>query len=305
MARTSKIKSTKETTIEKTTSDAAIAKVKATTLEEALKRTSEAQASSSKVFAELQAALVSKYGELEAVEQALTTRRKELEELHGKDQMAMSIDELETQLQAKKEATEQELIRLGKAADQAAEDLEEERAREQAEFDYNLSQKRKADEDVWQEKVRNRQRDEKIRVEEFERDLKRRQDEMKAKEEDYNKALTRFSTIDKEIETAAAKQTAIATATLRKEHEHSNQLAQMQHDSALRELQSANDRYRTSITEKDARIKVLEDQLRAALDAQISLGREAVAAGAAKQQAADLQSLFTATGGGSSQRAKS
>lgn len=248
-------------------------------------------------LASIQEELIAKHSELQSVDNAIALKRQEMEELHGKDKVLLSMDELEAAHASEVERIATEREELKRNNEDLEEQLQTARSREQAEYDYNLAQKRKKDDDSWQDQLATRAKINKDNQEKLEKSWTDREVALQAKENDYKAALDKIATFDAEVKRAADRDVAIATNSLNKEHKHQNELRDIQHKSEVDKLAAEVVRNKETIAAQDAVIAGLQAQLQKAHEANTNLASKVAEAAANKQAVADMQSLITNVGG--------
>lgn len=256
-------------------------------------------------FGEIGLKFSEKIAELQAVELSIALKKKEMEELHGADAVLLNLDELKAQHQK----TLQELS-LEIQNDRETRRVEEEAEREhhnriEEEYNYNLIKKRQLDDDTWAEQLRIRLRDETIRKEQFDKSLAIKTAELASQEAAYKSALDKVASFDVEVKREAAKEIAIQTNVLKKDHEHKNQLADMQHKSQVESLNSKFAGLEVALNQRDATITELRAQLKSAQESQIQLAKDAVNAANQKSAQADAMAMLTSIGSNGTRPARS
>lgn len=285
--------SSKRSQAQGTRNTAALDKASNLQLEKALGEVSGASISVQSLFGQIQESLVTKHTELKAVNDAIELKRYELTELHGKDSLLLSTDDLRLEFAAEKERQDQERA-----------ELEEQRRREEEIYQYNLNTKRKLQDDEWGESVRVRERDQRIKKEEFDKTLKERHDDLMALDVEYKSAIKKAESFDDEVKKAIEREVAIVANSLKKDFSHTTQIADIQHKAAIEKLSLDNSRLSATINSNESTIASLQKQLAAAQEAQTKLASDAVNAGASQKNMADMQSLITNIGGPNGARTK-
>jgi len=246
------------------------------------------------LFGKISEELVTKHSELKAINDAIDLKKTELTDLHGKDRILLSIDDLNVEFKKEQDRITQE-----------REEIQRELQQQDAAFEYNRNQERKAANDRWDEVVRVRERDQKIKEEEFEKLHKAKHDELKAIDLEYKSAIEKVKSFDDVVKKEVDKQVSIVSNVLKKDHAHQLEIIHIQHTSAVDRLVADSARLNDTITANNVLISSLQSQLAAAHAAQTKLASEAVSAAANQKGMADMQSLITNIGGPNGARAKS
>lgn len=243
--------------------------------------------------------IIQKHAELQAVDEAIALKKQDMTNLHGVDQVLLSIDE------AKSQHT-QTLEDLAKQKDQVEQEIrdlqaknEQERVREQEDYAYKTKIARKVEQDAWIEQVRLRNNQERDRQEAFERDVTNREFALKAKEVEYQAALTKAATFDEDVKKEVSKAEAILKNVLTKDFSHQTQIAAMQHSTQVEKLTFDNQRLQQTAATAEAQIKELQAQLKTAYEENVKLARAAVDGAANAKAQSDALALMTNIGGGS------
>ncbi len=253
----------------------------------------------------IQEEIIQKAAELTAVEEAITLKKEELSALHGVDSILLNIDEakaLHTQHLAEMDKQKDQIIQ---EHEELKAQLEQERHRENDTFTYNLAQQRKTDSDAWTEQVRVRGNQERDRREAFEKDIANREAVLKSKELEYAAALEKAKTFDAEVDKAVKSQVAIVTNTLNKDFKHTQELAAMQHATAIEKLSFDNKRLVEAANNYETQNKELQAQLKEAYAKNAELAKAAVDGAANAKAQSDALALMTNIGGGNGTRPRS
>jgi hypothetical protein len=297
MSDTDTVTATKKQQAQAAKNTATLAKATGLDLTKSLSRLTESGILVQRDLSRIGEELIQKHAELQAVDDAIALKRQELETLHGADQILMSLDELN-------ESYRLEMERLDKEkSTREEEDLEDRRQREieldreRAEYEYNLAQSRKVEVDQWNEMLRVRSIVERDRKEAFEKDLAAREAVLKLKETEYKAALDKAASFDVELKKAVDKEAAIITNSLKREHQHQTELANVQNQAAISGLTAKIATLVEAVGHSDAIITSLQGQLKESQAAQTQLAKDAVAAASNQKATAEAMAVFTATGG--------
>lgn len=245
----------------------------------------------------IQEQLIAKHAELRAVDDAISVKKGELQQVHGVDAVLYTVDDAKAIHASLVEKLMAERARIEKENQDLLAERENERARTEAEHQYNLLQNRKIEADKWAEQLRVRNNAERDRVEAFDKDLANRMANLVAKEKEYNEAIAKAASFETELAKAVAKEVAIATNSQKKDYEHKAQIIDIEHKAEVLGLKSQISQHEKALDERNGRILALEVQLKAAMEAQVALATKTVEGASNKQALADLQSIVTNTGG--------
>jgi hypothetical protein len=290
-------KSTKKQQVQQNRNAVAVGKAASFNVETSL---SAITATSLKVqadFSKISEELIQKNAEYQAVTEAISLKKQEMENLHGVDQVLLTIDEAKALHAQYLEDQQKEKERLHQENLEVLAQRAQERAREEEAYAYKLAQTRKAETDEWNEQVRVRTHSERDRREAFEKDVLNRELALKQKETEYQTALAKLATFDDEVKKEVSKAEAILKNVLTKDFTHQAQIAQMQHQTQVEKLQFDNTRLTQSVAASEAQIKELQTQLKDAYAKNAELATKAVEGASNKQAQADALALVTNIGG--------
>lgn len=263
-----------------------LAKAEAVNLEFTLENLSKTTLSVNETLATIGKTLVEKYAELESVQDAIKLKKEEMKELHGADKILLSISDLE----AEKEKAYQDNVRV-------ANELAEGRAREEQQFQYNLAQKRKQDDDAWAEQLRVRNNQERDRREAFEKDLKVRNELLQAQEKEYQEAIAKLATFDAELEKKVNSEVGKERGILTSKFEQEKRILAVEHGAQVSGLQKDIEHANKTIASKDTEILTLREQLAKAIQSQTELASKTVEGANDRKSLAEMQAIVTNVGG--------
>ncbi len=297
--------STKKQQVQQTKNTSALSKAKSVDIGTSLSAISATSVKIQGDLAKISEELIQKHAELQAVDEAIGLKKQEMENLHGVDQVLLTIDEarsLHTQqleeMKKQREELQQEYIELQNQQEQ-------ERARQEEEYNYKLQQSRKAETDNWAEQLRVRQNQERDRREAFEKDFANREAALKAKETEYQTALQKAATFDADVAKEVAKAESILKNVLTKDFNHEKALSAMQHSTAIEKLQFDNKRLVEAANNLEVQLKETQQQLKDAYSKNVELASKAVDGAAnAKAQADAITTLSNLSASSNGSRAR-
>lgn len=249
--------------------------------------------------------LITKHAELQAVDDAIALKKAEMESLHGVDQILLTLDEARENHRLQLEIMQRTQDDLIAVFDNQKDLLEQQRDRNEGNYTYDLQQRRKAEADIWTEKLRVRNNEERDRQEKFDKSYAEREAALRLKETAFSEALARIATFDAEVKKESDKNVAIALNSLKKDYLHDVQLTTVKHEADLGKMKADNQRLIESANNLENHVRELQAQLKSAYDAQTQLAKDAVSAAASQKNVSDLQSLMTNTLGGNGTRPRS
>jgi hypothetical protein len=243
--------------------------------------------------------IIQKHAELQAVDEAIALKKQDMENLHGVDQVLLSIDEAKAQHAQYLEEQNQQREQLAKENLAVLTQRNQDRQRDEEAYSYKVQQARKADNDAWSEQVRVRANAERDRQEAFEKDVANREAVLKLKETEYQAAIEKAKTFEAEVDKATKREVAIVTNVLTKDFNHKTEIAAIQHSTQVEKLTADNQRLTASAATDAAQIKELQAQLKTAYEENVKLARAAVDGAANAKAQSDALALMTNIGGGS------
>lgn len=288
---------TKKQQAQATRNTASISKAQSIDLSKTLSGITSAGVTIQGTLSKISEEIIQKHAELQAVDESILLKKQDMQNLHGVDQVLLTIDEAKA-LHAQHLADQEKQNEL---VAQEQRDLQsqraQDRAREEEAYSYKLTQNRKNDIDVWNEQVRVRTNAERDRQEAFEKDVTNREFVLKTKEAEYQAALAKSATFDDEVKKEVSRAEAILKNVLTKDFSHQAQIASMQHQTLNEKLSGDNKRLTESAVTYEAQIKDLQVQLKTAYEENVKLARAAVDGAANAKAQSDALALMTNIGG--------
>lgn len=255
-------------------------------METTLKTLSATTLSINDTLANIGKTLIEKHTELGAIQEAISIRRQEMEDLHGVDKIALEISDLE--------AMRNKMIQDN---DQIRRDLVGSRDREESEFRYRLCQERLEEKDDWMAHLRVRNNQERDRRDAFDRDLALRGQALQEQENSYKEALTKVATFDADVEKRVNAEVGKERGILTGKFEQEKRILAIEHTAQVAGLQKDVDHARQVIASKDAEILTLREQLATAVKAQTDLASKTVEGANDRKSLSEMQAIITNVGG--------
>lgn len=217
-------------------------------------------------FAELQATLTNKLGDVKLVDLAIDEKKKQLQELYGIEAEAAKLEDVKAQRESEEVAADQ--ARQDRETARKEEDSNRAKAveREQEEYVYNIKKRNDRALVEFETLVEGHKRTEKIRQETLEREWRAREDLLKAQEADVAKMKEQAATFDARVKAEADKAVAIATNSLKRDYTQAQALA-------AKDIEAAGKLHVAEMNSKDATIVNLNAQI-AALTTQLAEARK-------------------------------
>jgi hypothetical protein len=288
---------TKKQQAQATRSAASISKAQSIDLSKTLSGITSAGVTIQGTLSKISEEIIQKHAELQAVDESIALKKQDMQNLHGVDQVLLTIDEAKAQHAQYLEEQEKQRQHLAQENLAVLAQRNQERGREQEDYTYKLTQARKNDNDTWNEQVRIRTNAERDRQEAFEKDVANREFVLKTKETEYQTALQKSATFDDEVKKEVTRAEAILKNVLTKDFSHQAQIATIQHTTQVEKLQYDNTRLAQTAATADAQIKELQTQLKTAYEENVKLARAAVDGAANSKAQSEALALMTNIGG--------
>lgn len=288
---TTKKPATKKQTAQNLKNDAAVKKTAELTVDKTLASLATTQAHIGRTIAGIQEELVGKVTELEALTSTIDLKRQELEQLHGADQILLTIDELNQLHKQRKEDLEDEMMRAKRAWTEEQEETRKRQARDESDYLYKLNQTRQQEQNTYQETVRVRNNNERDRVEKLEKDLNDRVAAVVAKETEFTAMKAKVDSFEADMKKEVDRNVAIVGNSMKKDHNHEVAMLASTHKSEVAVLQTQLEALRGKVSDQGATITALETQLRAAVEASQSIAKEALSSASDKRALAEITSF--------------
>lgn len=290
-------KKTKATQVQEIRTAATLVKVSGLDPASTLAATNTLALKIQKDLSQISEQFINKHAELQAVDDAIKLRKEEMEELHGADQILLSLDELRTQHEKEIAELHEQQNQVTKQNEELETRLSIERDRERQNFDYLLQLNRKKEQDAWDETLRLRGVHERERQEQYEKNIANGEASIKALDLTYKAAIDKAASFDKEVDSAVGRAVGIATSSLKKEHEHQTQLLTIKHNSETSALAHDNRRLVEATNSLEIQVKELQGLLKEAYAANSALAAKAVDGASDKAAQANAMSMLTNIGG--------
>lgn len=209
--------------------------------------------------------ILGKVTELTQLQEAVELEKAELERLHGVDVVALEIDVLVAEYEAKKTALQNEMsdqqeqwakekAKVEMQAREFAAEIIKNRNREIADYDYTKNMERKRSQDTFDEQLRASAKKGTENQEALEKVWRTREEAIASKEERFVALENEVATFPEVLKKEVSKAEAIVGNTMKREHDHATKLFAMQAESDKRALVQ-------EVASQKATIALLEGQL--------------------------------------------
>ena len=245
--------------------------------------------------------------QLATIREAIEIKKAEMEELHGKETIALSIDDLiaqydekEAELNAKIQASKDTWIREQaeheRMIKERGEALEAARKKANDEYDFNLKVTRRNDNDKWEEHVRTRQRELTEIEEKAFKAIADREEAVAEREERIEELEAIEASFDERVEEAAVKRVKEAESKLHAHYQNQLKIQQLEFDAKLKLQEQQANNLQSILAQAEQRADK-EAQAKASLEAKFEgLASKALAVQAGEQAMEAVQKTLEKTG---------
>lgn len=257
-----------------------------------------AQTAATGALADIQRELIERMGDLQTINAAIELREADIETLHGKDAVLMSLDDLNTKLATERQNFTVALAQARAEYERAMADLTTQRQREVAEYGYKLKQDRQAEADTYKRGVEDRNRQEQLRQAEFDRRLAEAEADLAGRKQKIAEAEQLLATFDARVEAVAKEKADAQVRQIKMALDHQAKLDAVTNQAALRQAESDAARARADLEKAEREIAALKAQLSMAYEKQSELAGKVADAATMKTAQAESLALMTNIGGG-------
>jgi colicin import membrane protein len=178
-----------------------------------------------KSLADLSAKLVERLDVLRNVEEAITLKKEELKQLYDLEAAEIELDDLKAQIEAQREAWEEEQARKQREFAEMQSDRNKQWARSEEEYQYKLAQDHRKGEDSFKGFMEEQAKTNRNKQEQLEKSWAEREAELKKRETELAELRTKVEAMPEMIKKAENAAVAVATNSVKKEYETKATLA--------------------------------------------------------------------------------
>lgn len=217
----------------------------------------EVQVSIQQTLAGLSSQITEKLAMVETLDKGIALKEQRLNELHGIEAAAVTIDDMKAQQESLRATFEQEMQTTRTQWDEEVDTREKQWDREEQEHAYQTQLARKKNQDEWDAMLAKRQRDEANRQADLAKGWQDREAKLAAQEAEITAMRAQVANFPNELKKAEEKAAAIAGNTVKREYEQKLQIA---------EINAANDRKmaENTVASLSSQIATLKAQLETA-----------------------------------------
>ena len=247
------------------------------------RETSNLKIETGKMLAQISDRLEEEIGKFKAIQNAITLKEKELQELYEIEKSAVTLAALiesqnqkrqafEIEMAEKKEALSQEIEALRAQREQEKKDYEEEikerdmtekkrREREKDDYEYSFKREQKLTKDKFEDEKAKLEKEIQIKKEQMESELKEREKAIAGREDELNELRKKVGVFPKEMETAVAKAIKETTEKLNLEAKNREELVKKEFIGERNVLTTRIESLEKSVKEQNEQIAKLSQQL--------------------------------------------
>ena len=237
----------------------------------------------SKTLAQISDRLEEEVNKFRAIQNAITLKEKELQELYEIERSAVTLSALiesqnlkrqqfESEMAERKETLSQEIEALRAQREQEKKEYEEEikerdmiekkrREREKDDYEYSFKREQKLTKDKFEDEKSKLEKEIQVKKEQMENELKEREKVVAQKEEELNELRRKASAFPKELETAVAKAVKETTDRLNLEAKNREELVKKEFVGERNVLTTRIDSLEKVAKEQSEQIAKLAQQL--------------------------------------------
>lgn len=213
-------KGVKNKKIEATEAQAVLDNVKDMELTKVVSEIGSLQVSLQGTLANLSATITNKIQQVDQLDTAITLKEQRLQELHGIEKEAVSLDEMKAQKEEEARKWEKERDERNAQWDEEEEERAKMWQRAEDDFKYTTEQAHKKVQDDFEAQLSKRNREELLRAEQLQRSWTERENGLKAKEQEFTDLKAQVAGFDAKLKTEVAKAESVLGNVLKKQYEH-------------------------------------------------------------------------------------
>lgn len=286
-----KKKQTRAETFDVQKQEQAVKAVQTLTVESAAKKVMDTQVVIAKTLGDVTAKLQEQLVEFEKVSQAVAAKQAELETLYGKEESLKNIDELE-----------QTYAERHMVLDNEANRMAGERAQEEQSYKFDLAARRRNEEELFNEKMRQARQTERDRSEQLVKSWQAREDELKLREKELIDLRQQVADFPAKLDAEVKKAVAIESNSIKREFTHKAELQERDANTAKMVADNTIESLKERLVAADLAIASLTTRLQESDKKVENIANKALEAASSRQALTELQSVVQSQGNNSSMR---
>lgn len=284
-------KGVKNKKIEATEAQAVLDNVKDMELTKVVSEIGNLQVSLQGTLANLSATITNKIQQVDQLDTAITLKEQRLQELHGIEKEAVSLDEMKAQKEEEARKWEKERDERNAQWDEEEEERAKMWQRAEDDFKYTTEQAHKKVQDDFEAQLSKRNREELLRAEQLQRSWTERENGLKAKEQEFTDLKAQVAGFDAKLKTEVSKAEAVLGNVLKKQYEHEMALLRKDAESEKNLSAAKISAMSDQMENLEKQIHDLQIQLAAARSDAKEVATQALQSASGRQVADALQSV--------------
>jgi chromosome segregation ATPase len=284
-------KGVKNKKIEATEAQAVLDNVKDMELTKVVSEIGSLQVSLQGTLANLSATITNKIQQVDQLDTAITLKEQRLQELHGIEKEAVSLDEMKAQKEEEARKWEKERDERNAQWDEEEEERAKMWQRAEDDFKYTTEQAHKKVQDDFEAQLSKRNREELLRAEQLQRSWTERENGLKAKEQEFTDLKAQVAGFDAKLKTEVSKAEAVLGNVLKKQYEHEMALLRKDAESEKNLSAAKISAMSDQMENLEKQIHDLQIQLAAARSDAKEVATQALQSASGRQVADALQSV--------------
>lgn len=250
--------------IDQATQTQVLAKVASMSAEGLNKEFSDMQLSIQKTFAGLQADVTNRYATCDELDTAISLKQSRLKDLHGIEAAAVSLDDLQAQLEQQRLEIAQERNDAEAATAEVGVIWAQQRKRAEDEWAYNTDQKHRKTLDDFNQQLLKQQRDEATRQEALQKNWKDRENILTEREAELTSLREKVDNFPDQMSTEVKKQVAINENVIKRHYETEMQLLKKDNDANFKLNAERELALKSTVTRMEGQVVALQQQVESA-----------------------------------------
>lgn len=250
--------------IDQATQTQVLAKVAVMSAEGLNKEFSDMQLSIQRTFAGLQADVTNRYATCDELDTAISLKQGRLKDLHGIEAAAISLDDLQAQLEQQRGQIAQERVAASDAENDRQNDWAQQKKRVESEWTYDTDQKHRKAMDDFNQQLLKQQRDEASRQEALNKNWKDREDTLIEREVELTSLRQQVDSFPGKMDTEVKKQVAINENVIKKHYETELQLLRKDNEANTKLNAEREQALKSTVTRLEGQAVSLQQQVESA-----------------------------------------
>jgi colicin import membrane protein len=234
--------------------------VKGLSLDSVSKSIADTQVEVQKVLADLSAKVMERLQQLEQLQEAIGLRQEELNNLHGIEVKATTIDELDEQIARQRRSWEEEQAEKKRAFAEMQSERNKTWKREEEEYQYKLAQEHRKLEDSFQALMEKQQKANADRQDQLDKSWAERENELKKREQELIDLRAFKEQAPEVVKKAVNAEVAVATNSVKKEYETKMVLSAKDAETERRLAEQTVKALQETITKQQAQLEEMKAQ---------------------------------------------